>query len=465
MKKTLCLLLVCLLLLPLLACGKEAAPETAALQVGFGRVDITPDSPMPLDGYGQSEKRLHANVLDKIYVSCVAVTDENDQTILLMSADVTQSRNHLDIRSQVSYATGIPIENILLAATHTHSSVDQGNSLAHRWIATYYTRSVEAAKAAMEDRAPAEVYIGSGKTENMNFVRHYLMMDGTYAGDNFGNYEAGYKAHASDNDPQLQVIKFVRTGEKKNILMVNWQGHPCITGGVARLDLSADYIGGTRTFVEYQTKDHFIYFLGASGNQNVKTYLPNEPAPPTDHNAFGAQLGQVVLDATNNMTKAEIGPIRVTKHTFVGQVDHSGDHLTEEARQVTELYNRTDRATANALAHELGLSSVYHASSILGKVNMEQTRELELYAVSVGSLSFAGVPYEMFADHGMYIKENSPAEMTFVMTCCNGTNTYIPTAFAYDYRCYESCVGYFTRGTGEILAEKYVELLTAHHTN
>lgn len=467
MKKIFCFLLITILALSLLACSskEETANPSAVFQVGFGRADITPTSPMPLAGYGHDERRLHTNVLDNIYATCIAITDETGETILLFSTDLISSVKHTEIRRQVSQATGVPQDHIILAATHTHSSVAQNTAAAYGWLSLFYMKCVEAATAAMEDRANAEIYIGSGKTENMNFVRHYLMMDGSYAGDNFGSIEAGYKAHASENDPQLQVIKFARGEDTKDIIMVNWQGHPCTTGGLEKTDLSADYVGGTRSYIEYQTKDHFVFFLGASGNQNVKTYLPGEAGPPTDPFAFGVQLGDVILETMENMTKLENTKIRTTEYVFTGQVDHSNDHKLEDAKRVKELYDKTDRATGNKLAHELGITSVYEAGSIVSRASRGETYDMTIYAYSVGDLAFVGAPYEMFADHGVYIKENSPAEMTFIITCANGVVCYIPTNLAYDYVCYESATGIFARGTGDLVAEKYVELLNAHRAN
>ena len=468
MKKILCLALAALMVFALCACGGEGGEKTekgGSFQVGFGRADITPNTPMPMGGYGQTDKRLHANVLDKIYATCLAITDEEGETVILFHTDLINSSQHEDVRAQVEQATGVPKDHIVLGSTHTHSSVDQGNPKSGAWKGIFVQRCVEAAQAAMADRADAEIYIGSEKTEHMNFVRHYLMNDGTYFGDNFGSTASGYKEHAEPNDPELQVVKFLRgtdDDEVKDIILTNYQGHPCITGGIDKLDMSADYIGGTRTYIEYQTKDHFIFFLGASGNQNVKTYLPGEPAPPTDHNAYGMQLGQVIQKAMENMTKIENTKISCTEYVFTGKTDHSQDHKVEDAKKVKELYDRTDRATGNVLAHELGFTSVYDASGTIRKAQLPETMDMPIMAISVGDLAFAIAPYEMFAAHGMYIKENSPAKMTIISTCSNGGYGYIPTNLAFDYVCYESTTGSFGRGVGDEVAAKYVELLKAH---
>ena len=49
-----------------------------------------------------------------------------------------------------------------------------------------------------------------------------------------------------------------------------------------------------------------------------------------------------------------------------------------------------------------------------------------LHAYTVGSLGFATVPAEIFDTTGMQIRQGSPCDITFVLSCANGRNTYIP---------------------------------------
>ena len=93
------------------------------LQVGFGRVCITPDFPVCLAGGGHS-KRIFTNVLEDIYVTCVALTDETGSTALVLSQDLVSSGDPYmtPTRQSVSEATGVPFDHIFLSSTHTHSA-------------------------------------------------------------------------------------------------------------------------------------------------------------------------------------------------------------------------------------------------------------------------------------------------------------------------------------------------------
>ena len=465
MKKLLILFLTGAMLLMTCACTEvtnQAEEITATLQVGFGRTDITPEDSVPLAGYGNTSKRMSQDILDYLYATCIAITDAKGQTVLLYSQDLVNSSQTETVRSAVSQTTGIPAENIMVAATHTHSAPDQSSKHENInfWKLDYVNAMVEAAQAALADRSDAEMYIGSTATDRLNFIRHYKLSDGTYGGSNFGNFANNpVQDYATENDPELQVIRFARAAEdKKDILLVNWQSHPLLTGGMTATDVSADFIGNARSYLEEKTGSLFAYFTGAAGNHNPVSRIV-EDMRTEDHKEYGQMLGDHVLDALDNMAKLETGDIKINRQMYTCKINHDMEDRIEDAKKVAERYNATDRDTGNILARELGFSSVYHANAIIRRAGMEQTRDVELNAVSIGGFSLIAAPYEMFANHGTYIKEATPFDMTFVITCCNGVNGYIPSTDAYDYGCYESHTGNFARETGDELAEKYVSML------
>ena len=68
---------LCLLMLfSLLGCSKSEAevPETPVLQAGFAREDITPQLPVPMGGYGNSNLRMSEGVDSQLYATCIAFT-------------------------------------------------------------------------------------------------------------------------------------------------------------------------------------------------------------------------------------------------------------------------------------------------------------------------------------------------------------------------------------------------------
>ena len=72
--------------------------------------------------------------------------------------------------------------------------------------------------------------------------------------------------------------------------------------------------------------------------------------------------------------------------------------------------------------------------------------------------------YEMFDTAGMYIKENSPFEQTFIVGYAYpGTGSYIPTAEGFANGGYERDSCRYVSGTSEEMCDIYLDLLNQMH--
>ena len=469
MKKLLSVLLICCLLMGLVACssaGGETATTAAKderLRVGYAREDITPKSPVGLTGYGNETERKHKNVLDFLYLTCVAITDKDDNTVIMMTIDLG---NMIDsagntVREKVSKATGVPRDNITLSCTHSHSVPAYG-SISSQVLQA----AAKAAKAAMEDREYADMYMGQTNTVGLNFVRHYVMDDGSVVGDNFGDPTGKtYVKHTSEADSQMQLLQFKREG-KKDVLMVNWQSHPHITGGFSKYDLSADIVGAFRDCIEKSGDYLFAYYQGAAGNLNPTGKVPGDNAntsEPKNYRVHGELLTMHAKEALANMTQLDAtGSIVVHMERFEGECFHGDGDLAAYASDVIAYYDQGHTPTETrlyAIEQDKGIHSVYHARAILNRTGHGATESFPITTIRIGEVGFATIPGELFDTNGMYIKENSPMKMTFVMGYCNGSVGYLPSEFAFGHGSYEVDTGVYAKGTAEKVASRHVEIL------
>jgi len=479
MKRIMCTLLAFVMVLGLCACGaaeKKPVAEKASFQAGFGRVNVTPSYSIPLSGYGNTSSRMSQGFMDYIYVTCIAFRDAEGETILLYSCDVLYILNSLykQYKDVISKSTGVKPENVIVAATHTHSGPDQASLEACMVeYRTFFQDSlVQAAKEALKDLAPVTIQTGAVDVEGLNFVRHYLMKDGSYYGDNFGSTESGYAGHEREADKEMQIIRLDRADEsKQDILMLNWQAHAKIAstvetsiGKTGREMISADYIGPLRENVEKETGMVMAYFLGATGNLNgISKIREEQNNVPEDYREYGKQLSQYVVDTLPNLKTVETGTIIGKTSVFTAQIDHTEDHLVQYALPLTELWAQTNTySLCTDLDH--GIVSPYHALSIVSRSKMTATQqEMEINAFTIGNIGFATVPYEMFSQNGQAVKDGSPYETTFMITCCNGANAYIAAEAAFEYNngqgSYEVHNRTFIRGTAEAIQDELISML------
>lgn len=432
--------------------------------VGYARVDMTPQQPIPLKGYGNTIRRVSGPVLDPLYATCVAITDAEGNSLLMIGSDSTVPNFLGYTRETVAEALGIPMENVLVNVTHTHSAPDM--DVDHPGVQPYkelYKKAhVEAALAAFADRKPARMFYSSVETEGLNFVRHYRMDDGSFGGDNFGDWT---NHHAVDNatevDPTMHLLKFEREGGK-DVLVMNWRAHASITGGSSKPDVSADFVGSVRMYLEKELDCHFAYWQGCAGNVNPRSRIPERDCT-RDYLEFGRQLGGFALKGLENMEEQKPGTIRVKQYIFPGPINHTKDHLKEKAEEIKKYYAETNDWTgAKEMGKPFGIRTPLQAQGIVKRSGMGESFNISLSAVALNdAVAFASSANELFDTTGQYVEDHSPFKHTMVLGYTNGQTGYMPSAYAWMYTCYESDCTRFAPGVAEEIAYQQLQLLRA----
>lgn len=468
MKRIITLLLAMVMTLSLCACAGSGdtqqtdAGKAEGLQVGYAKINITPDYVVGLGGYSDAETRASQGFVDYIYSTCIAVT-EGEETILIYTVDNVSLPDTIQekLRAEVTKATGVADDKIFCGATHGHNCPSLSNVYANarKYMADFYAAAAEAAKKALEDRSPATLLRAKMDHEKMNAVRHYTLADGTYV-DNSDAKAAGANylvGHPMETDPQMVMLKFDRADEsKKDILMVNWQAHPDSAKEIGYNLISPSWIGPMRNKLEKDSGMHVAYFTGASGNQTKESWIPSENRANYSYSEYGEALADCAYSMIEKLEPVEGTAIKTSHYVLPVDVDHSWDDKLSLANEVYDLWKSTDKATGDALAKTYGMSSSYQARAIRTRAGMGKTIDMEMNVFSIGDVGFTTGTYEMFSTNAMFVKENSPFETTFVITGCS---SYVASDIAFTYSCYEADTGYYARGTGEKLADQYVKML------
>lgn len=288
----------------------------------------------------------------------------------------------------------------------------------------------------------------------MNFIRHYEMNDGTYRGSNFGSSTSGIKCHARPTDPRMVLIRFARE-EKPDIVMMNWQAHNDNVRDVGYYNLSSSYTGHVRKQFEKLTGMYFAFFQGASGDQNPESWVPAE-RHGLNYIQYGEKLAQHAVDALPKLQPVTGAGIKTTRLHFQAPVDHSWDHMLEQANEVFRVWKTVGKEEGDALGKTYGFTSSYQSRDIRNRAKMGTHLEMQLNAFRIGDMGFVTGPNEMFSTVGIHVRANAPFETVFIIA---GNYLYLPCEQAYDIRSYEADTGYFAKGTAEKMADTFVEML------
>ena len=458
MKKIITMLLVMAMILGLCACGStgdEGGSTVEGLQIGYARENITPNFTVGITGYSDADTRKNTDgFLDYIYITCVAAK-EGEETVLLYTMDTSALKDSRadGFREYISEAVGIPGDRMFFSGTHTHNGPDYSDSKYAEFI---HDKMIKVTQDAIADLSSASIYATSTQAEKMTFVRHYKMEDGTYSGSNFGNWSINIVDHAAPADEEMQIIKFDRADEsKKDVVLVNFQAHNDHAKQIGYNSLSAGYVAGLRDELEAKSGCDVAFFMGASGNLNPTSRITSENHG-LDCKPYGQKLGQIAYEAMANLEPVGGSGIAVANYTMDAEIDHSWDHMVEQAREVYNLWKTVGKDAGDAKGREYGFSSSYQARDIISRSNKPATEPIKQGAIRIHDLGFITGPYEMFCGNGMAVKDASPYKYTFIMM---GNSGYIPDKAAFEYRSYESDCGLYAKGVAEKLQDKYIELL------
>ncbi|MCA9132767.1 MAG: hypothetical protein KDA45_06420, partial [Planctomycetales bacterium] len=212
----------------LLLCLAQIAPVLAdeGFQVGTGLRKITPAPLLPISG-GMGPTHPAQETRGELTVRAV-VLQQGQTRVAVASLDLLGFPRVLGdrVRSQVER---IPAENILIAATHSHSAPDcyafpdgqGGHSGDLQYIDWVCRQTAAAINAAIDDLQPAVVKIATDEAQG----------------------KIAYNYYAPElYDRRMSVIQALTTDERPIATLVNYAIHPEVLGSTAGI-LSPDLIG------------------------------------------------------------------------------------------------------------------------------------------------------------------------------------------------------------------------------
>ena len=243
------------------AAVSQAAERASPLRAGAAKVDIT----LPLGAInggvilrGGPAQQVH----DNLHARCLALDDGKTQ-IALVVCDLRMIHRELVDRAKqlAAEALGWPVENMLVAATHTHAApgllqIQQG--FLDRWYADcVVVRIADAIRRAAAQLAPARVGWGSVAKPEHVFNRRWKVQPGTAPADPFGRTTDTVVTNpdrtltvlepAGPVDPELSVLCVQHADGRPLAAFANYGLHYVggYTPGTVSADISASLPSGS----------------------------------------------------------------------------------------------------------------------------------------------------------------------------------------------------------------------------
>jgi neutral ceramidase len=399
--------------------AEAAADQPGQFRAARVKVDITPDTPQWLQGYGP---RQSTGVHDRIYHR-IAVLDDGTTTFCLVSTDIctiSPSFYH-DFCEKLERETQIRSDNFWWSTTHTHSAPHVGpqdlaklfaGTLGDRFSikqdtayqASVADRLVNGIKEAQSRLEPARLGIVSS-TAAANVNRRERRTDGrTVLGVN----------PEGPVDRQLGVFRLERPDGTLIGLIANYAIHGTALGGGNKL-ISGDVPGFAAQYVERSTGVPLLFINGAEGNVAPLQSVGSKIEDPR-LKAYDTLLGKRILAANAAIENT------------------TADVTLRAAKMVVETPRKAALGWPDNLADYSSISS-----------DATPQVRVPVYSLTINSDTVIwAAPLELFTEVSLSVREASPFTRTFYFGLTNGSLLYLPTKAAFAEGGYEPNVSPFT---------------------
>jgi len=368
-------------------------------------------------------------------------------------------------RKRASKETGIPAENILIAATHSHTGPLYFGALRKHFhdqaiakhgsdpyektnypsrLARQIAKAIARANAAAK---PIRLEAGSAEQQGLAFNRRFHMRNGTVR-FNPGVLNPDIVRVAGPIDPEVGIV-FLRQADTGNNIaaLINFALHLDTVGGSM---YAADY----PFYVEQALRKQYgkdltlLYGTGTCGDINHIDVTKRERLK-TDY--IGKTLAETVLAKSESLKAIAEPSLAVRSEIVEVPLQRYGPERIAWAHENIKKVG----------TKELSFLEQVEAYKILA-IEMRGSRTIRL-EVQVFRLSrdvaVVGLPGEVFVDLGLAIKKASPFERTLVIELCQDAPGYIPTEKAFAEGSYETVNSRIAPGGGERMAEAAIRLL------
>lgn len=429
-------------------------PSKKTFKAGVAASNITPwlgDGLVGNFGTPPPAKYVH----DELYARCFVLDDGTTRIVLVVIDNIYVSREVLDdAKRQITEATGIPPERMLMSGTHTHSSVSARwkNPLSPEKEFTEYQRFLahrvaDGVRCAINNLQPARIAWGTVDLPGQVFCRRWLMKPGAELFNPFGEPDQAKMnpgpnpnllKPASPVDPQIAFFA-LETPEGRPIgLLANYSLH--YVGRTGPNHISADYYGVFSDRIQEllgadRQTPPFVAVMsnGTSGNiNNVNQAAPRPKKQPYEQiRLVAGECAQAVHQQYKKLAWYDWVPLRMRQQELELSVRKPTPAQLEHAKQVLAEPSRRDK-----FPHERN-----YAEKAIQQLESPNTVRVILQALRIGNLGISAIPFEVFSDTGLELKARNPFKPSFTIELANGGYGYLPTPEQHNLGGYETWLG------------------------
>lgn len=411
--------------------GDETPASDAPFRAGAVAIDITPDEfPRIIAGYFLEQQA--SQVSSRLYARGFVLSDGTTKIAMVVVDTCMMTQQLIEQAKELAaQQCDIPVDHMMVSATHTHSAPAAMGCLGTRVDEQYATwlpgKIAEAIVAADANLQPAQIGWAAIDDWEHTHNRRWIRRPENLIVDPFGNatgrahMHPGYQSAdvigpSGPVDPGLTVLSLQTPDGRPLAVFANYSQH--FFGSPA---ISADYYGQFCSYVADmldqpgEGNGPFVCAMsqGTSGDLMWMDY--GSPAKQLSMERYAEAVAQYAQKALASIRYHRTAPLAVVEK-----------RLTLKYRVPDQARLDWARPIAETIEDEVpkSLPQVYAMEALI--LHERQTTELKLQAIRIGDLTITTLPNEVYALTGLKLKAQAPLAMHMNVELANGAEGYIP---------------------------------------
>ncbi|MBR6729002.1 MAG: neutral/alkaline non-lysosomal ceramidase N-terminal domain-containing protein [Clostridia bacterium] len=431
----------------------------------FYEKEITPPLGCHIPGYFNI--REGSDVKDRLCARACVISD-GSETVALIAIDACAIAYEVRemIANRVSAFTGIKPENVLVAATHSHTGIpmygfDRDEKVAENQKGYFDVMPklvADCAILAYKRLEESEISYNLGSVDGISFCRDYEMKNSTPR-TNPGRLNPDIVGPMSKTDNELPVLFFKDAEGTPKGAIISFACHlDCVDG--------TEYSGDFASELSLQMKKLYgqdfvtVFFMGTSGDINHFNVKTAGDAP--DH--YRKMGRKIAGEALRLMAFAEpVADSGIRCNFELMKINRrfiSEEKIAEAKHNVATI----KEAKGIKLAADGTAQDQYDLAMSKRLLDFIATNpevfDVPVHYIQIGDVKFFGLSSEIFCHFGLSLKEQCGTNKRFVASQCNASLGYVPTRDMFYDTIYESKPGSNRLETeaGYMMVEKLLEM-------
>ncbi|MDA1045864.1 MAG: HEAT repeat domain-containing protein [Verrucomicrobia bacterium] len=331
-------------------------------------------------------------------------------------------------KTLASKATGIPIDRILIAATHTHSAPSVMNYCLGTMADPAYTKFLppkiaESIRQAHDKLEPARIGWTQVGAPGLTHCRRWITRPDRMQFDPFGNrtvrammhpgyQNQNYVGPSAPVDDQLSLISIQTSKGKPLAVLANFSMH--YHGGTG----PADYFGlfADRLAKRLESEGRIpvcAMSQGTSGDLHWMNY--GKPNKGSNASRYADGLVQLAAQALEKIRYQDTPPLGMEQKIItLSRRLPDVERLAWADKLLADMKGRRPKNRPEVYAEQARF------------IHDNPTEKLVLQTLRIGDLGITTLPNEVYSITGLKLKARSPFPATFNIELANGAAGYIP---------------------------------------